>query len=162
MLRPAFTRCSSLALGALLSMPALAAPKAEVKGTLVLGGVDAHLTHVRAAKVTLDATEGAGYEVLLSEKLAEGALSPWRTADPRKQGNFLHLMLTAKGEIWVYELGHAAAKSGRFGGMMEIQKVAFEVRGDQLTAHVRTPGEQTFSEDRFTLDLTFEAPLESK
>ena len=162
MLQPAFARCAILSLGALLSMPAPAVPKAEVKGSLVLGGVDAHLSHVRAARASLGAKEGAGYEVVLSARPAEGALSSWKTADPRERGNFLHLVFTAKGDIWVYEIGHTGAKNRPFGGVMEIQKVAFAVRGDQLTGQVRTQGEQSFSEDRFTVDLTFEAPIEAK
>jgi hypothetical protein len=160
--QPDFVRCATLALGALLSVPAASAQKAEVKGSLVLGGVDAHLAHVRAAKVVLDAKEGTGYEVVLSERPAAGALASWKTADPRERGNFLHLVFTAKGEVWVYEIGHAGAKNRPFGGVMEIQKVAFAVRGNQLTAQVRTLGEQSFSDDRFTLDLTFEATLEGK
>jgi hypothetical protein len=157
-----FARCTSLMAGVLLSLPALAATKAEIKGSLMVGGVDAHLTHVRAAKVALDAKGTVGYEVVLSAKPAEGPLAAWKTADPRERGNFLHIVFTAKGEVWVYEIGHADAKNRPFGGVSEINKVSFDVQGDQLKAQIRTQGEQSFSDDRFTVDLTFETPVEAK
>ena len=162
MIRSAFARRAALFVASLLSISVLAAQPAEIKGTFVLGGVDAKLTHVRAKRMTLDAKGNTGYAVLLSAEPAEGDFSSWRTADPKERGNFVHIIFDAKGEIWVYELGHRAAKSGRFGGLGDIQKVSFEIRGDRLVAHVRTNGEQSFSDDRYTLDLSFEAPLEAK
>jgi len=164
MTHPAFARSAALVVAALLSLPALAAAPAEIKGSFVLGGVDAKLTHVRAKRIALDGEAGTFYAVLLSARPAEGDIELWRTGDPKERGNFLHLIFNAKGEIQVYEIGHTSAKSGHglFGGVMEIKKVAFEVRGDHLSAHVRTNGEESFSDDRYTLDLTFEVPLEGK
>jgi hypothetical protein len=153
---------AALVAAVLLSIPAQAAPKAEIKGALVLGGVDAKLTHVRARRMVLDDKGSRGYAVLLSAKLAEGDFSSWRTADPQERGNFLHLILDEKGEVWVFDLGHTAAKNKRFGGVTEIKKVTFAVQSDQLTARVRTNGEQSFLDDRFTVDITFEVPLEGK
>jgi hypothetical protein len=64
--------------------------------------------------------------------------------------------------IWIAELGHAKAKSGRFGVVMEVKVVSFKVTDDRLSAHVRTVGEQEFTQDKYQLDLTFEAPLEKR
>jgi hypothetical protein len=62
----------------------------------------------------------------------------------------------------VAELGHPQAKSGRFGVVTELQKVAFEVRDQRLVAHIRTVGDQTFSDDHYSVDLRFEAALEGQ
>jgi len=52
------------------------------------------------------------------------------------------------------------AKSGRFGVVTELQKVAFDVKDNRLTAHVKTDGEQVFTDDHYNVDLNFSAPLE--
>lgn len=136
-------------------------PAGELKGTLTVGGVDAKLANVRARAVALDA-KTSGYAVLLSARPAEGDIRTWRTADPKERGNFLYVIFDSKGEIWVYELSHASSKAQHFGGVSEIKKVSFQVKDRMLSAHIRTNGEQTFSEDRFTVDLTFSAPVEDK
>src|SRR5574341_1890872 len=120
-----------------MTAPSLAAPQGEVKGSFVLRGVDAKLVHVRAERAALDAKGKMGYSVLLSERPAKDALGEWKTADPAQRGSFIFLQLEGNGDVWVAELGHAARAGGRFGVVMELQKAAFEVRGDRLTAHVR-------------------------
>jgi hypothetical protein len=40
------------------------------------------------------------------------------------------------------------------------QKVAFDVRDNRLTAHIKTDGEQVFTDDHYNVDLSFSAPLE--
>lgn len=148
---------------AALAISALAATSpSEIKGSLSVGGVDAKLAHVRAKSVALDDKGTAGYAVLFSARPAEGNIESWKTADPKERGNFLYVVLTPKGEIWVYELGHTAAKNTHFGGVTEIEKVALEVKNGQISGRVRTNGEQSFSGDKFTVDLTFRAPVEAK
>jgi hypothetical protein len=137
-----------------------AAPAGEVKGSFVLGGTDAKLAHVRAARATLDAKGMKGYSVLLSARPAEGPLDAWRTADPGQRGSFMFIQLDASGEVWVAELGHAARKGGRFGVVTELVKRSFAVTGDRLSARVGTDGEQEFGGDRYSVDLTFAATLE--
>jgi hypothetical protein len=84
--------------------------------------VDAKLTHVRARRMVLDDKGSRGYAVLLSAKVAEGDFSSWRTADPRERGNFLHHPVDEKSEMWVYDLGHTAAKTGvRFGYRIRVR-----------------------------------------
>ncbi len=145
----------------LIASPAMPESKpASVKGTFVVGGADAHLKHVRAKRVKLDEKGKPGYAVLLSERPATGDFSDWRMADPSKRGSFIFLLLEKSGDIWVAELGHAQAKSGRFGVVTELRKVAFDAAGERLAAHVTTGGEQTFTDDRYSVDLTFDAPLE--
>jgi hypothetical protein len=149
-------------LAALVALSAFAAEKAPVQGAFLVGGVDAGLTHVRARRVPLDDQGMPGFAVLLSARPAEGEITAWRTADPAERGSFVHILFDAKGEVWVAELGHASAKTGRFGVVTELQKVTFEVKGERLSAHVRTAQEESFGDDRYTVDLTFEAPLEGK
>ena len=141
---------------------AAAEPPAKVEGSFVVGGTDAQLKHVRAKRAKLDEKGRMGYAVLLSAQPAKGDIDAWRTAQPSERGSFIYVMFEPNGEIWVAELGHAKAKSGRFGVVTELQKVAFDVRDQRIKAHVKTDGEQTFTDDHYTVDLTFEAPVESQ
>ena len=141
----------------LCAAPAWAAP--HVKGTFLVQGVDAKLAHVRAARVELEPGK-QGYAVLLSERPADGDILSWRSADPAERGSFICLLLEGNGAIYIAELGHAKAKTGRFGVMTELQVSGFKVTGDTLTARLATQREQTFGDDRYTVDLEFEATLE--
>jgi hypothetical protein len=141
----------------LLVAPALAAP--HVKGTFLVQGVDAKLAHVRAARAELEPGK-PGYAVLLSERPAEGDILSWRTADPAERGSFICLLLENSGAIYIAELGHAKAKTGRFGVMTELQVSEFKVTGDTVSARLRTQQEQTFGDDRYSVDLALEAKLE--
>lgn len=154
--------CVSVAI--LLAVTLVSAQNGSLKGSFVLNGADARLTSVRAVRTVLDdgTKKTPGYAVLLSAKPVTGDIMTWRSADPKERGSFIFLMLEANGEIWIAELGHAARKGGRFGVVTELAKVAFAVKGDQLTGHDGTQREETFSDDRYTADLTFAAPLEGK
>jgi len=44
----------------------------------------------------------------------------------------------------------------------ELKKVLFEVKGDRLTGHYRTNGEESFSDSKYTIDLQFSAPIEKQ
>jgi len=152
-----------LVLGMSVSAVAAEAP-ATVKGTFVLNKTEAKLTHVRAAKTVLDdgKKKSPGYAVLLSARPADGDFSAWRTAEPRERGSFIYLLLETSGDVWSAELGHAARKDGRFGVVTELRKVALAVKDGRISGQYRTNGEETFSDDRYTVDLTFDAPLEGK
>jgi len=63
-------------------------------------------------------------------------------------------------QLWVAEIGPAAAKAGRFGVVTEVQVQAFAVESGILKARVRTDGEQVFTDDRYRIDLQVAAPLE--
>ncbi|HEX6899761.1 MAG TPA: hypothetical protein VF789_08610 [Thermoanaerobaculia bacterium] len=152
----------------LLAVPVLPAAAAEpkaagpgkVSGTFVVGGKDAGLKHIRAGRVKLDEQGTMGYAAVLSARPAEGELSQWQTEDPAKKGSFIYVVFEPSGAIWIVELGHANAKTGRFGVILEVKVESFKVTGDRLAAHIRTVREQSFGEDIFTVDLTFDAPLE--
>ncbi len=143
----------------LMAAPAIAGTS-SVTGTFVLNGKDAGLTHVRAARVTLDEEGRKGVAVLLSARPAEGSFAPWRTGDPAERGSFIYVIFEPNGAIWIAELGHGAA-DGRFGVVMEVKVAAYEVKGDHIKAHIRTLREETFSDDVYTLDLSFEADVEA-
>ena len=98
-----------------------AAQASTVKGKFVVGGADAGLKHVRAQRTELD-EKTKGFVVLLSAKPAEGDIADWRMADPEERGSFIFLMLEESGAVWVAELGHANAKTGRFGVVTELEK----------------------------------------
>lgn len=153
---------AGLVLAALVAASSFAAEPATLHGTFVLGGVDAQLTHIRAKRVTLDDKGAQGYAVLLSNRPAEGEITAWRTAEPAKVGSFVHILFDQAGDVWVAELGHTARKGGAFGVVLELKKVAFEVKGERLSAHVRTVQEESFGDDTYTADLTFDVPLEGK
>ena len=145
-----------------LTAPSFAQDPA-VKGTFVLDGMDAKLTHVRVARFVLDeGTKKLGYAILMSAKPATGDINSWRMADPGERGNFVFLVLEPTGDVWIAELGHTARKGGRFGVVLELKKAAFEVKNDRLTGHYRTNGEQRFGDSRYTIDLTFTAPIEGQ
>jgi hypothetical protein len=112
---------------AVLVIPAFA-QKSTVKGTFVLGGVDARLTNVRAVRTVLDdgKTKTPGYAVLLSAKPAVGDIHPWRSGEASERGSFIYMMLEPSGAVWIAD------------------------------------GDETFGDDRYTADLTFEANLEGK
>jgi hypothetical protein len=132
----------------------------KVQGTFVMGGKDAGLKYVRAARVPLDDKGKSGFAILLSAAKAEGDILDWRSADPSKRGSFMFIMTEQNGAIWIAELGHAAAKTGRFGVVLELQPAKFQVQGNRLTAQFRTAREQTFNADRYTIDIAVEATLE--
>jgi hypothetical protein len=73
----------------------------------------------------------------------------------------LFLVLESTGDVWIAELGHAARKDGRFGVVLELKKAAFAVKGDRLTGHYRTNGEESFGDSKYTIDITFDAPQPS-
>jgi hypothetical protein len=85
-----------------------------------------------------------------------------KTAEPSERGSFIYMMLEPSGDVWVAELGHGARKGGRFGVVLELKKVAFQVQGDTLVAHYRTQAEESFFDDRYTVDLAFNVVLEGK
>jgi hypothetical protein len=157
MIRRNAARAVGYAVVAILGTPVWAA--SHVEGTFLVQGVDAKLAHARAARVELEPGK-PGYAVLLSERVAEGDILSWRTADPTERGSFICLLLEANGAIYIAELGHASAKTGRFGVMTELQVSDFEVAGDVIAARLRTQREQTFGDDRYSEDLSFEAALE--
>jgi len=134
----------------------------KLEGKFILAGTDAKLSHVRAVRTALDAKGKPGYAILLSARPAEGDILPWQTADPAKRGSFIFLLLEKNGSVWVAELGHTAAKSGRFGVVTELKATGFEVRGDRLQARVQTSREEEFSGNHYTVDLKFDVPIEGK
>ena len=151
----------------LLTLAAVAGlPQAPtVKGTFVMNKTDAKLAHVRAMKTVLDdgKKKTPGYAVLLSTKPAEaGDFSAWRLGDPQERGSFIYLLLESNGEVWVAELGHSARKGGKIGVVMEVKKVTLAVKDGRITGQYRTNREETFFDDRYTVDVTFDAPLEGK
>lgn len=132
----------------------------KVTGSFIVGGADANLKYVRAKQVKLDEKGRIGYAVLMSERPSTGDIEAWRTAEPKERGSFVHVIFEPNGAVWVAELGHANAKTRPFGVVTEVRKVAFEVKGGRIAAHIKTDGEQVFTDDRYTVDLTFDAPLE--
>ena len=132
----------------------------KVEGTFVVAGTDAKLRHVRAVRTTLDDKGRTGFAILLSAREAAGDTAEWRTAEPSKNGSFIYLILEPNGAVWIAELGHASAKSGRFGVVTEVKTSGFKVQGDQLTVALTTGGEQEFTQDRYRLDLKIEATIE--
>jgi len=150
-----------IALILILALPLFAATTdSKVDGKFIVGGADARLKHVRAKRVKLDQKGKQGYAVLLSAQPATGDILEWRTKEPSERGSFVVVLFESNGAVWVADLAHVKAKSGRFGVVTELQKVAFDVKDNRLTAHVKTDGEQVFTDDHFNVDLTFSGPLE--
>jgi hypothetical protein len=98
----------------------------------------------------------------MSARPVTGDIRSWQTADPAQRGSFVFLVLESTGDVWIAELGHAARKDGRFGVVLELKKAAFAVKGDRLTARYRTNGEESFGESKYTIDITFDAPIEGQ
>jgi hypothetical protein len=136
------------------------AGEGKVEGSFVVAGVDAQLKYVRARRIDLDGKGKTGYAVLLSARMAAGDIAKWKTAEPSERGSFIYVLFDKNGQVWAAELGHRLAKSGRFGVVTELQKAAFAIRGRRLIASIKTAGDQTFFEDRYSVDLRFEATLD--
>lgn len=132
----------------------------KVSGSFVVSGSDANLGYVRATRTKLVDKEPDGFAILLSARPATGDISAWKTADPSERGSFVYLLLEQTGEVWMAELGHATAQSGRFGVVTEVKTSGFRVQGDQLVVVVLTDGEQEFSKDRYSINLRVEATIE--
>jgi len=132
----------------------------KVEGTFVVAGSDAQLKYVRAVRAKLDEKGRPGFAILLSAREASGDISAWRTAEPSERGSFIFLMLEQNGGVWVAELGHAAAKSGRFGVLTEVKTSDFRIQGNQLAVVLRTDGEQQFTADRYNINLKIEATID--
>ncbi|MFI5166779.1 MAG: hypothetical protein ACHQQS_09190, partial [Thermoanaerobaculales bacterium] len=126
----------------------------------LVGGSDAKLRYVRAIRTKLDEKGRTGFAILLSAREATGDIASWRTAEPSARGSFIYLQLEQNGAVWSAELGHLAAKSGRFGVVTEVKTSGFRVQGDQLVVTLRTDGEQEFTKDRYTIDLKIDATIE--
>lgn len=141
-------------------LPLPAATTGKVSGTFVLAGSDAQLKYVRATRVKLDEKK-SGYAVVISAEPPTGEIMDWKTAEPSKKGNFIHVMFESNGDVWVTELGHVKSSAGRFAVVTEVHKVTFDVHDGRLAAHIKTDGDQKFDEP-YNVDLTFEAPLEEK
>jgi hypothetical protein len=144
----------------ILAAAASVAAAGKVEGTFVVGGTDAKLRYVRAARTKLDDRGKTGFVILLSAREATGDLGPWRTGEPSKNGSFMYVILEPNGAVWIAELGHASAKTGRFGVVTEVQTSGFRVNGDQLSVTLKTNGEQTFTQDRYTIDLKVDATID--
>ena len=147
---------------AFLLVLAAAVSPAVVKGTFIVNGKDAGLRYVRARRDVLDEKGRHGYSVLLSARPATDDIRLWKTAEPSERGSFMYVQLEEKGPVWVAELGHEAAKSGRFGVVTELTADQFKVANGRLSAHLHTIGEQEFSADRYAVDVTIDVPLEEK
>jgi hypothetical protein len=144
---------------------AQAQPKAPtLKASFVMNKTDGKLAHVRALKTILDdgSKKTPGYAVLISAKPAEGDILPWRTAEAKERGSFIYLLLEANGDVWVAQLAHTVKSGSSIGVVTEVKKVAFAVKDGRISGQYRTNGEESFFDDRFTIDLTFDAPLEGK
>lgn len=150
--------CVSLLVLVAHGRPMAAAGKVE--GTFIVAGADAQLKFARAARTKLDDKGKMGYALLLSARNATGPIESWRTAEPAERGSFMVLILEQNGGVWVAELGHTAAKSGRFGVVSEVTTSGFHVQGDQLTVNITTGGEQQFTADRYNINLKVEATIE--
>jgi hypothetical protein len=132
----------------------------KVEGTFVVGGTDAKLKYVRAIRTKLDEKGRTGVAILLSAREVIGDTGPWRVGDPSKNGSFIYLILEPNGAVWIAELGHASAKTGRFGVVTEVKTSGFKIQGDQLSFALTTNGEQEFTQDRYRIDLKIEATIE--
>lgn len=160
--RPPIVRAIHLALLAslLLALPGLAADKPAIQGSFLVNGKPAKLQHIRARWEPLDDKGTKGVGVLLSEEPLGGDMGNWRTAEPKEVGDFVYVIFDQNADIWIVELGHTAAKSGRFGVVIEVKKMAYEVKDGKIHAQIKTLREWDFGDDRFTVDLTFDAPIE--
>lgn len=138
--------------------PAQAPAEGKMEGKFVVNGIDAQLKHARGVKMPVDGKQG--YAVLLSARPATGDIAPWRTGDPVKRGSFVFVIFEGNGAIYISELAHDKAANTRFGVVTEVKKQAFEVRNNRLVAHIKTPSEQSFTQDKYTVDLKFDVPLE--
>ncbi|MEZ5456668.1 MAG: hypothetical protein R3F04_11250 [Lysobacteraceae bacterium] len=145
---------------ALASLSSLVCAEGKVTGRFVVNGVEAHLQQVRAIEEALDANGTTGYSLLLSAQAASGAIAAWRTGDPAEQGDFIYLSLEKNGRVWIAELGHTAAESGRFGVVTEVSTSDFHVQDKHLKVKLSSNGEQVFTDDTFAIDLTIEAMIE--
>jgi hypothetical protein len=150
----------SICLAAVLTLGA--ASTGKVDGTFLVAKTDAKLQYARATRAELDEKGKSGYAILLSERPAEGDISAWRTGQPSERGSFIYLMLEKNGAVWVAELGHSAAKAGRFGVVTEVSVDGFRFEGNRLSGRLKTAGEQEFTDDRYSIDLTFDVPLEDR
>jgi hypothetical protein len=145
----------------LLTLPLLAATsESKVDGKFIVAGTDAQLKYARAKRARLDDKGKQGYAVLLSAQPATGDFLEWRTKEPSEKGSFICVLFEQNGAVWVADIAHVKAKSGRFGVVTELQKVAFEVRNGGIAAHITTNGDQLFTDDHYDIDLTFSAPLD--
>jgi len=147
------------ALGVLAAAASIAAA-GKIDGTFIVGGTDAKLHYVRARQTKLDEKGRMGYAILMSAREATGDIERWRIGEPKERGSFIYLILEPNGAVWVAELGHASAKSGRFGVVTEVKTSGFRVQGNELSVSVKTDGEQTFTEDKFKIDLHVDATIE--
>ena len=149
-------RAALLALVFLFAAPA----PGKLSGKFIVGGVDAQLKYVRAQRMKLDDKGHMGIAVLMSAKPLAGDIQRYRAADPMERGSYVLVVFDQASEVWIADLGHVNAKTRPFSVMTEIKKVAYAVKDQRIAAHITTGGEQVFTEDHYSLDLTFDAPIE--
>jgi hypothetical protein len=151
---------SRIILVAALSLLVFASEANQVTGKFIVGGVDAKLRYARAETAKLDEKGKMGYAILMTAKPATNPIQDWRTGEPSRTGSFIFLMVEKNGDVWIAELGHDKAKSGRFGVVTEMNKVSFSVTGNRLKGHYKTDGQQFFTQDYYDVDVTFDVTLE--
>lgn len=130
----------------------------KVEGKFMGNGKDGKLTHAMANKgEPFDGKETT--VIILSEKDASGSKDPSMEANFGKLGSALVLKVDSENSLIGTQVYHTAHEKAGFssGGQVEISD--FKIEGKNVSGAVKTKKEYDFFDDKWSIDLTFVAPM---
>lgn len=133
--------------------------KPTVSGTFMGDGKDAKIQHVFV--VTHEPfSDQAAIQIIFTEKDPAKSKNPKFDAGFKKLGSALLLSVFKNGEIFGCEVAHTAHPKSPFSALGGLRKIEdFKVTDTHVSGHVITPSEQDAFGQKWTVDLTFSAPL---
>jgi hypothetical protein len=147
-----------MALAAVVVTATMAWSAGQVSGKYVGNGQEAKLTH--AVVVPHEPWEGEqAYTVILSEKDPAGVKKPDFDAMFGKLGHALIVSLTRKGDIFSTQVCHQGLQKSGFSTVGSLFVDKLKIEGGQISGHFFTKQPETFFEDTWEADLTFQAKL---
>ena len=144
----------ALALAALGATSAAAAD--SLTGKYVGNGREAKLVHVLVQPAEEFSGEKA-WTIVASEKDASSSKRPDFDAQFGKLGDALVISITEGGDIFSVQVCHQQLESSGFSTSGTLQVEQFSLADGKLTGHFFTDGEQSFFEDRWSVDVTISA-----
>jgi len=149
-----------LGVALLVLIPAVShAAGGSVTGKFVGNGQEAKLAYAKAMKG--DPWEGKPTTVIvLSEKEMTAGSSPDFDAGFGKFGSALVVTVDSQNDIISTQIYHTAHKKKGFSSVGRMKLEGYKVEGGMVSGKLTTNGEQDFFDDKWLVDLSFQAPMQ--
>lgn len=130
----------------------------KVEGKFMGNGKDGNLTHAMAMK----GEPFSGKEttvIILTEKDASGSTDTDSEARNGKFGNALTLKVNTDNKLVGTYVYHQAHEKKGFSSGGQVELTEFKIEGKNASGTVKTKKEYDFFDDKWSIDLTFMAPM---